>query len=1508
MNSCKIINTHYLSISYRALITNKIVHYILFILEIYLILMQVLEIYFNDFKSFKKGDISYFTTFTQLILLINKIPIEIKFIIYIVVIIFLIINGYILNNFNIKESKYITIIINLTELLFYRLLSLFIFNYLFSFEKIYFLISVIITIPYTFQLVFSYSINHLFFFFPNLIEYPYDNFSMLIDLHLLGIKILLSISAMNLNDKISKFFFMLSIIILLILLFYLTYIMLYKSYYLMNNCNLNRVRYSLILTFCLIIFFILIIRAKEINNIYCFICYINILLLCLFFICCFYDPYRFSIFYDDSNSDNAYFYFFILNRNKNKYLLIEEKIEEHISRCNTCNLCKKYDIFKNEKESEEIDLYYVIYNGKNIILNLMNEILRGIKKSGKKCFVNNSYYIINIIYIYCLAINQKKYNIILNIELLFVIINIENSHFLEEYNICLSRIKYTNNFLIKAKNLIDFFYQILEEKNEDKKIQKFFKFGEFLNELKYKEIKSNINNMNIVGIEKLPNCNNLITICSLLYEELYNESLSNSGIYIRDSPNIIEDLINNNLKYKNHITLEINIQNFNVKIIRAGGDMHIYENNNLFDLFPAIFKNGYIIEFKNILLHSNDNSQNKLNNNKVIKGNEKEKNFINFNFIIEEKEDNIIFYRNLKLKLNLILLNNINIIFYLNGIYIKHDDIIVTEYIKGKEILFHFGNKEQIQAKNNFKSDKIIKKNENERYFCNKKLIKDNACFIGNNKYNVYHFLSISKNSLYLTKSQKNFNNMHSTEEQEAKSNYRNSNNKIMVFNDISSQTSTNLSSMSKNNLISYNRGSKQNQSDEEISKEFKIGKYILLLSILGLFISLIFEYIYMKKSYKRMTSINEFYLILQDYRITFNIIFFSSLSLTCIGNSTNSDYCVNIMDKITKEEMNKFKTNNNTNTDNITLSENSSDALNNYFIDYFVDFTKLIFTQNKLLSNIINNKLQSLMKYLSKYNRNEIINNFKANISHYEIKHNFTNGKFILSLKQEYFTFTDFFLLMTSRTGILTKSFSDLTYPIYILNKTEENVFNNIYLKEKLNNYQENIYLLILDSKDFYFQLDMTINELGTKIYNYKNSIKTSIFVILSFNLIISIIIFIFIFGYITMFFIITYKIIKNINIYLNDKYGDISIKEIMKKKLDNLKLMLSFYEKDINFSINELNLVYSHYRGNYNLKIKEEYKLFRKDTLKEVEDSNKKKHCIYYFHKININKLMNYSGRKNAYLYSLLVIIILLLFFYIIAIINWVFFYKKDDIVTNWVVLCEELVSTSYQLMFSFYIMIFNNQTVDDFSQYFEQKDYISYTFNKLLNLYEAEKYFKSMKNIAEFNEQNINYDCDKFYHNIDNNIFNILKTNYQNEEFQFFFTMFYFCNWSNVMKFKNYKTIILQLFNQLRTIMEDFDNIYYNNIIEYINNINIAKVEVVFLIAYIYLFDTIFSNIKISTTAMIVKIGNNINNSFNIFIFLIIFLIFAIFFIYVRNINYDSKKFIQIRKVFKICNTNE
>ena len=380
MKNEKRIISHYLSISYKLLIKNKVIQALFFLFENLLIIAQIIDIYSNDFKIHITNNTNIFSPLTNLIIAVKILSIILNFIIYFSIIIILIISYFVLNILRSKENTFNRVLINITELFFYRLFSLFIFNYLFIFKGIYLFINIIFIIPFLLILTLHFYQNNLFLFFPNLINYPYDKFSMLIDLHLLIVKIFLSISGMILNEKISKLGFILSIFILLTLLIYLSYIMIKKSFYLMNNCSLNKIRYSIILSSCIMIILILIVDKSTIYNLFYEICYFNILLMCLLLVCYFYDPYQFCKFDSDDNIENIYYYFFILDREKNDYFLLEQKIEEHLSKCNFCNLCKKYKDFKLKNNDEEIDLYYIISNCDNILLNLLNNLVKGIKK------------------------------------------------------------------------------------------------------------------------------------------------------------------------------------------------------------------------------------------------------------------------------------------------------------------------------------------------------------------------------------------------------------------------------------------------------------------------------------------------------------------------------------------------------------------------------------------------------------------------------------------------------------------------------------------------------------------------------------------------------------------------------------------------------------------------------------------------------------------------------------------------------------------------------------------------------------------------------------------------------------------------------------------------------------------------------------------------------------------------------------------------------------------------
>ena len=1523
MKNKKQYKSHYLSLSYKILITNKIVHYIFTFIEEYFILIQISEIYSNNFESIKLENTKKMSPLTIIALKAKNFPELINFIIYFLIILIILINYYILNKYRVKINIISKIALNFSELLFYRLFSLLLFDYLYMTTNVYLIINIIFTIIYVYILIIHFCRNNLYYFFLNLIVYPYDAFSKIIDIHLLFIKVFLSISSMTTKINISKFFFIISIIIIFVLLFYLSYIMLFKSYFLMNNISLNKIRYSTVLVLGISIIFAIIIEKEEIKNIYYQICFFNIYFISTLFICYFYDPYNYIKFDKDDNIENIFNYSFIFDRDKNKYLLLEEKLEDHISRCNKCNLCKKYGKVKNEItfKNEVIDLYYIISNGNHYIHNLFNNLMRGIKKKGKNN-INSSYYLINLIYIYSLTFFKNNINLLLNIELLFDIVNSENTPFLEDYKICLDQIQYSNNFFIKANKILIAFDEVFDEKNLEKKSRKFLKLAELLNKLKYKEIKSCVNNNNYGNnnAERIPNCNNLITICSLFYEELFNESISNSGIYIKDSPNILEDLINNNYKNIKQITLEINIANLKGKIIRAGGYMNKYENNDLIDYFPSIFRGRQTLQMKKNLLDSNNNvliKSGKKYDKNINKKNDKkiEKEYINFSFIIEEKENDNIFYRLLKLKLRLILLRNINMIIYLNGTYSLFQNIIVTEKRKEEEIVLHFGNKEHMNKYvTNGKNNIIIKKEKHSKFLCNTRLIEDSECFVGCKKYFVYHFaLSDKKNNKGAYANIKgNLEEEDNCGNQDDKMNIEEKN-EIFIFNDMASQTSSTTSTMSRNILIYNSKANKNNDNEKDITNKFNASKISLILILFIFFIFIIFQCIFLLKYQKLYDKLNNFNLLIISYSNNFETLFFSVLSLICIANSTNSYSCIHYMNEITKlalevNQTNEEEISNKNNTIN-SDDEISSDNSNVYSSVYFINFTELLFSQNEILYNSLNNKLDDIIKYLSTFQEKEILSYLYSNISHYKINKKIEANYVSLYLTENNFTFFEFLLLMTSRFGIIIKDCNNLIYPIYILNKTGDGIFNNIYGKERLNSYQENLYLSILDYTNFRQYLSFIENNITDYINNLKKKFRNCIYAFININLIFFIIIIIILLGYLSIYLLIIYKILDDTHINLKEKLGSIQKRDILRKKIDNLKLLLKFYENDINVTLSELNSIYNNYRDSYNLKIKEEARLIKKEGINNLnENKNDKYNCLNLFKIFKKFQLQKYSKRKKKYFYGISFIVLLSLASYIITMIIWVLHFKKENIIREWIKISSEFVTSTNGFMNNFLLMFINNKTLEDFSSNLEQKDYITYIYTKLTYLYEGDKYFFLFNDIATLNDQTIEYDCWEFYHNIDNDYFNQLKNKFKSQEDKLYTTMYFFCEWSSVMTFKKYKTVYLQLFNQIKVLIENYTNDTYNNIIKFITENLIVKIEIIFLITYAYLINLIYENTEQLILTMMSRIEYNIIINIILFIVTLIIVVFILFFVYIKNVSNDCKKFINTKKVFKVCNINE
>ena len=199
---------NYLINSYNNLTQLKAIHFIVLLIEILANIFFELEIVLKGFSnetttttSSSRGSssrrdhgrrnihlnfISYITSS------FNKMNIITRFIILICLIIFF--DGiyiFFKRKFFKLKNILITIILNVLEFLWFRLFIILFFHFFFSLPAIFLLIGCIFLAPHLYLTMNHFLCNHLYFFVPEFIEYPYDEFSSKYDLIMLYLKILL---------------------------------------------------------------------------------------------------------------------------------------------------------------------------------------------------------------------------------------------------------------------------------------------------------------------------------------------------------------------------------------------------------------------------------------------------------------------------------------------------------------------------------------------------------------------------------------------------------------------------------------------------------------------------------------------------------------------------------------------------------------------------------------------------------------------------------------------------------------------------------------------------------------------------------------------------------------------------------------------------------------------------------------------------------------------------------------------------------------------------------------------------------------------------------------------------------------------------------------------------------------------------------------------------------------------------------------------------------------------
>ena len=546
-------------------------------------------------------------------------------------------------------------------------------------------------------------------------------------------------------------------------------------------------------------------------------------------------------------------------------------------------------------------------------------------------------------------------------------------------------------------------------------------------------------------------------------------------------------------------------------------------------------------------------------------------------------------------------------------------------------------------------------------------------------------------------------------------------------------------------------------------------------------------------------------------------------------------------------------------------------------------------------------------MKNITKFNDNLILKNMDKKITHFKMNQNYLNDKIILTLTKETITFSDFNLLMISRLSTLSIDMNNTKQAIYILNKTGDNVFNNVYLEDKLSSYQENFYLIILDFKIYTSNLNQVMNEIGKISEISKTKFKNLIIIFLNIFLFLVIIIYFFLLLLIFVYLFILLKTLRSIKKEMKEKINDITVKEILKKKIDNLQMLLKFYDNDINKTILKLNRLYDDYRDNYNLKLKEELKLLKREGKKEFGKENKNSNCIKDISTIKEYKLYKYAIRNKIFLYLIINIIIITLAIYFINLFIWLYTFRKESKIMEWKSINDNAIITTNKLISSYLLMIYDNQTLEEISKEYESNNFISYIFTELTPLYNLGKYNKYINNNNYLSAIESSENCWDIYMALNIDIFNKLFDKFMKEKDQFQQTMTFLCEMSFIMTFNNYKAIFLQLFSLVQKGIENFNNIKYSDIITSIKKKEILEISLIYMSVHKYLIDYIILINKNIILMTIKEIGNKLIIT-NIIVYpIIFFLIFISFFVYVKNVNNNCKKIIHIKKIFKICNLN-
>ena len=1488
----------YFSNSYRALIIRKPFHFMTSLIEYLITFIAQITLFTTKFTFKIEEELPKKYFYAIFIQQINKLPEYAKLVIILLLFILIFVYFVIYSKF-LFENKHLfnMITINIFEIIIIRCLLLIIFHILLAIKGVPGIIMIIVSIPAIFLIMQDYTYNHLYYFSPHFIDYPYDSYSSVNDIFHIVEKIFLSIALQSSIVNLNQFLFIFTFVLQIGNLVFSLYILYYKSYYIMSNIFLDKLRFSLIASIIINNTILVLLGHNNLVTYTYLLIAINILIAVFLLVQIFYNPYSKSFFSTDDNIENLYFYYYIIDHLRNDSFLLEEKVRAHFVKCQKCNLCKNLKAYLAKKKCYKV-VYKILFNKVGVLEHTLNEIIHTVLTKGREALKNNSFYLINLMYCYYRNINKKNYVLSLNLKLMFEIINSENKNILENHLLSTEQITLINDFLSKANNILDKMKLILNETVIREKVELYFSLHEILFDLKSKKFKNKLyynKNEGIINLFKY------ISICSMIYEEIFNVTLSNGGISLKENQMFLDDILNKNGLNLNQIIIQLDLLSFENKIIYIIGELAKYKGKALCQLFPNIFKTKQLSLMKNKIMNSKNlasitKDKDFFQNNFNSKGNKIEDQYICLDLLIYDEVNHKKMFVMMSLRLNLIYPLNISKKILLTGFYSINKKIIITLDKSTKEskkeiVLNSDENKYESEIRNYASNEvELIKYKKDDKFYNGKKLLFVTKFYVNPSIYNIYSMFFSEKQRTYKMDkiydgNQKN-NNLYDIE---SKNNlYAGAESTTQNFNFMmQSQTSSTFNQLS-NDVQNFKKRDKGGKKENKKAYFFRYYQICLLLLAFCILLFQIISHITLNNSIKHINIKNDALIYVKNYMGVYNNLFTTILSISCVADDPQQEKCKSVVDYYEQDIIHRRGG---------------------------PPFRSFLFSQIGGTSNVLKIVREKILSVLSD-TKDEILDFLiNSEMTTLFITQNITETGTKLIVYKQKNTFIDVLSYMTNGFFILGDDITNLAEPVYIVNRINydedwtynEDAFKDVKLNRPLTSYLNHFYYLMLNYQQFTKKLDQISESLLATASNSEKSnlktIKIIIIVTFFFYIILQIIVYFFIQRYYKIIAELFYDIEKKMDL----KSEKISVREMFLQKIEKLKIIITLYKQDIYQAIVDLNFIYDNYKKFVEEKNKEMAKYLKKEKFLNEKNFNKDDKS-----KNEYKKHISLIKSNILHIYFIIFCCLASIAVSIALFLIWNSYERTHERIFYLVESHGNLSNDAYKLVNYYQLMIYNSLTFEDINKLEEfdtekGEDLFHKLYIDLEELYESRKYMTNLKN---YNLDNIDkyfdHNCVSFY----DGLIETTESLKRNPTAPLFIPYFInICETANIFKSRNYKHIFSMLFEMAQIGINQIDDHSYAGLIAHKKSEHFTNTTMTFLFVYYYTFEILSYRVQRQSFEKISElIKSYLHIGFVVYYIASFIFILIIIIVYITRFNRSYKQLHEMKKVFKICNKRE